>query len=602
MTDAVLEPARAGTLRVYGAAMFVAGLAYLGFELWFNLRLVEIAGDKAALDELHTIETIGRILSGVGLALTLLKTQWIKKFLPALDPLADAHRNMRLLALAGVVVASIVAMVTIQKSILSSIADGYTAEERQRAAALVAVARATAEERIELVGVEGMNRSELLTYRALLPFLQDGVTAGEAARQNEIAIRIEIERQMRIDTPEAKRRLYAEFVAGSQELGSRYREYQGGQDRLPAAQVEIRNRAYAQYVEATNKFYANETALEPLQNQKWAEYRQALNEKRVAYPIADPRVCKRVRDEVLKKLPTIPLDWDCRNRDRFDTAVEEIFQRDMNAKWQAEIRKAGIVGVPPGLSRDEFFRNESVRRKIAAENAKVENQVRQETRKGAGFELPMGLSYPAFVAHPSVAATIEKRSPEAWRLFVAAGYKGFPLDIPNAEAFERKIIRPAFENALKSDSATNARIQAGLAPAESYGPDGENAAIGRRAVDAMVGPPIALFCSLLFFILNLRSLLAPVLSGLMGMISPRLGVVGSLASIGIVAGLLAAPLSMRNQVVENANFQTRLAQKESLARGAIFWLAHAEPLIHGMFNREAELRFAEPVQVRGLKN
>ena len=55
--------------------LFVALLTaiYLCFELAFNARLLDVVGGAASNEQIHSIETFGRALSGVAVALLVLQ-------------------------------------------------------------------------------------------------------------------------------------------------------------------------------------------------------------------------------------------------------------------------------------------------------------------------------------------------------------------------------------------------------------------------------------------------------------------------------------------------------------------------------------------------
>jgi hypothetical protein len=431
---------------------FIAAVAYLIAEFAFNIALLETAGNASSMDRIHTVETIGRILSGLGLSVVVLKLLVARRPEFSLGPIPELARTQSRIVF-GVVAVSVAFMYTLQTLLIGWIVSTYEPVDRQRAASFVFTAQALAGGKIDLAVPPTLDSSERLVLHALLPFMQDGTNAERARAVNRAAVVREIDENLKLATPVQRRELYEAYVKAFADV----------------------QRSFAEYRDASNRANARLTpaALRVEQDNAWGRYVGALRERRYSLPV-NRQVCEHregARVQLRRDIPTIPGNWDCNDRETFDRAVARHITSQVNAQWRSEMQRR------------------------------------------VGGEISRGLPIDRFVSTVEISGRLQREMPGAMELFRMAGYRHFPLDIRDGPDFVRKVIEPARAEALRKPEGQEALARAGIAEIDDYAPDGAFAEAGSDAVRALVAPPIALAFSLFFFLVNLSGLAAGFLPG-----------------------------------------------------------------------------------------
>jgi hypothetical protein len=130
------------------------------------------------------------------------------------------------------------------------------------------------------------------------------------------------------------------------------------------------------------------------------------------------------------------------------------------------------------LSDEEVFRAAVARR---VEDAK---RGRSNSVQYRGKQIPLGLAWPAFFAHPVVQGDLHEKLKLPRRVVLKPAYS-------SGDDFERTVFDPMVEELARGKIATYD------APVESFADGAKNAAEGREMARAAIVPPLALFFSLL---------------------------------------------------------------------------------------------------------
>lgn len=143
--------------------LFWLTLVYLIVELSFSAKLLDVAGGVSTQSDIDSIEIYGRILSGVALSLAALhffwKREWTSMYLTSI----------------GIVLISIIAMYSVQESIVSWLIGKLDGEQRKQAAVLAIAAPQISSGTVIIEGLEfgedGPNSASAKSFIALFPAL-----------------------------------------------------------------------------------------------------------------------------------------------------------------------------------------------------------------------------------------------------------------------------------------------------------------------------------------------------------------------------------------------------------------------------------------------
>lgn len=196
------------------------------------------------------------------------------------------------------------------------------------------------------------------------------------------------------------------------------------------------------------------------------------------------------------------------------------------------------------------------------------------TRATLGEPFPPNLSFADFVRHPSIQAR--------WRRELQLPID-VPLNVMGFDDYQRVVYGPLVRHMVTQRSAEL------TAKSEAYSGNGAQAELGRRSVEALIVPPIALFFSLagalthLFKVSRYLTILRwPVLR---------------FRTVGLIAGLIgiaAIPLVAKNDLTRSRAYSYLEAQTEAdLGKPAALaarWIVQAQPYFYPV--NEAVRRFA----------
>lgn len=208
-------------------------------------------------------------------------------------------------------------------------------------------------------------------------------------------------------------------------------------------------------------------------------------------------------------------------------------------------------------------------------NAAVAQRVRQDADKAwrdgmaarGGSSLPRGLSQAAFFSRPEIQ--------EKWREQI--GLTTAPVLDPRMTYADW--LRNVWE--VERRARLDAAVAAVMGNPEDYADGGRFEAEGRRAVEAVVVPPIAL----VFSLLGAASHISKIVAAIVALTLPRFAPWGSLAAFAATfLGVVAVPTSSSNAVAESA-FYAGMEREARMGWGdapttLMRWVVLAQPMAY----------------------
>lgn len=350
-------------------AVFALTILYLLFELAFNARLLDVVGGTASPEEVEHIETYGRTLSGIAVALFVLQ-----KLL---------QRNVGAIKIAIAVGVTIVGVYWVIAEGVDRYVAHRDAEFRRMAGNTVLVQRGLVEGKLILAGMEnepGMyGKPAGKAFLALFPLMAVYVDGLE-----------EKTRQIKTDLIEDE---VARQAGGKKGYFKSYKE----------AMDEVRK----QYTSYARIPVASDSDLEARQDEAWADYQASLA-KHNWTPESVPGIATRrvVRTVQAKGIP-VPNSWDPADEYTFRKSVERRYTAKMGKAARGV--KVGRYTIPPGLSYEGFVAHPAIQETLR-EKLKLPSHVRVASVYRSDAEFDRGL-YRPFLQHNGKAALKKYEAP-----------------------------------------------------------------------------------------------------------------------------------------------------------------------------------------------
>ncbi|MDN3920047.1 hypothetical protein [Roseateles violae] len=335
-------------------------LVYLGFELAFNIRLVDVAGGLPGRNEIDDLELQGRLLSATGASLlTLRLLAWLFARLPVTRP--------RLGALAGALCIAVLVFFG-QKAAVDYLANSASPTEKRRAALAVLLAK-------------GMKHCV-----AGIPELDLDCKAASAAEGKTFFVVLPAIAYASGSLTDSLNPKAAELVTTVvlAEAGSPERAYN---ERYVYSVNQLRDRFNRDYLAASRTLSGlpGDDA-----DRSWNDYLQEINKHPFTPATATDMQRRRVIEALRKRGVDVPDHWRLDDRETFvDSLPQGRALRQFRARADAIL--GGRTSIAPGLDWALF-----------SSHADVQGFVkRQIASGGSGFELPAGpidltLSFNAF--------------------------------------------------------------------------------------------------------------------------------------------------------------------------------------------------------------
>ena len=230
--------------------------------------------------------------------------------------------------------------------------------------------------------------------------------------------------------------------------------------------------------------------------------------------------------------------------------IHTLHKRGVNVpeNWRLDDREGFMDALPGNESRQRY-------------------SARMKEIFGPDTTMEPGLSWEAFSNH----ADVQKRV----RTKFAATYPDIPLTIKKiplgagVPEFNQVVYRPLIDR-LVQRQITRLRLSV-----YSYEQGQDNYELGRRAMRAVMAPPIALSFSLFFGLVNLAGLFSAFLPG-----SP---IFRGVAKVVFLGAVVLTPLSVSNQISNSkpyCNLENTLRGQNRAAAVALGWLIHAQPVYY----------------------
>jgi hypothetical protein len=187
---------------------------------------------------------------------------------------------------------------------------------------------------------------------------------------------------------------------------------------------------------------------------------------------------------------------------------------------------------------DEAIFNEAVAKKVEGKTGAKGTGINYK-----GKQIPYGLSWPEFFAHPAVQGELRSRMGLPTQVVLLHGY-------PNGREFERRVFEPMV------DKQARKQLEMFDAPVEAFADDGKYADEGRSMARAAIVAPLALFFSLLGALGHLGKFSYLFLKTSLWRVLPKHKNLGCALLLGVLAVLPTAGVVLRN--LDNPVTQSRL--------------------------------------------
>lgn len=319
-------------------AMLAATAVYLAIELPFATALVDLFRSSPTADDIHRMETTGRVVSGLALALVawgIFLPKWIREA-PAVAVV------LRMTLVAGICV---VAMCIGQKTLLDWIVESSTPESRQSAVRAMIVKDSVGK------GVDG----DTAAGASLL-----GLSGFMAWSDSDNLIRMAKSREATAN--------YA--LAGVPDADRFWRE--AYRPLLQAMQE-----GYPGYVKGVKSWGEARAQAGQEVVRAWNSYQFDLR-KRVRGPLT-AETAQQVRRHLRQKGIYVRNDWHPMDRAGFEAAAFEKFMSDADYRFDAEANRLLGTGprLPKNLARfEDFWNSEAVQARIRARLGQAESKER----------------------------------------------------------------------------------------------------------------------------------------------------------------------------------------------------------------------------------
>lgn len=590
--------------------LFVLNIAYLIYELAFNSRLVDASVARLSSFDIRALELEGRILSGIGLSLLLLR----------LITLKNKQTKMFIKQVALAIAIGFPVMFFGQRVLVDVLIDRTSAEQRMDAQHLLLMKRGLATNSLQLEDIafdeedlDSPHTRSFLSVLGLMTFVSPAFVDELKAEADRII--------HQVATNEA-----------SKELPESYQAYETLQDSI--------RRAWEAYTTVSDNYWAAQQEISTHAEQAWREVqegllsqwqdsqvegseeaftRQVLTLQRslVTYFRARQR-CEegRFRDECIVRVEEIyreevvdnlgqyiaPTDWcyapqvvtqNVRRGNRFVTEQRTVQRCEDLSYEHLNEKLATALGAPASygqfVASEEVaanVREEMLARDIAlpgewrandrdlfletliAEQAhEIGQHAEQLMQQELGVSLPLDLDADAFIASQPIQDQLhEALQPRDEQMVIALNL--------TPEQFRDQILLPsylAYADAERQRLYADAQLLANGQPREEE---------GKQYVRALIVPPIAMGFSLFFALVNAIGLAAsvPVLMGFKRRWLPHLIKVGGLLFVVTIPMLSSAAVT---QTPTYRYFNDEF-QRSMTTGGALFatWVINTQPVVY----------------------
>jgi len=605
----VINPFGKG-LRAWLLVLFVLNLIYLVYELAFNSRLVDAAVASLTRSQVLALELEGRILSGIGLSLLLLRLIKVQG-----RPLLRSAGAIGLAIAIGFPL-----MFYGQRILVDTLVDRTSAEQRMDAQHLLLLKRGLANNALQLDGIpfddadlDSAHTRSFLSVLGLMTFVSPEFIDSLKTEADRIIDQVVVNEATRA-LPEH----YEEYRQLQTSLQQAWRDYEQVSDEYWHAQADLSAEAEARWHELQAGLMAEWQALAGERNEQ-AFTRQVLTLQRSlsSYFQARERCDNgRFRDECIIRIEDIyrdevtrnlgryvaPHDWchepeivtnTVQRRGRFVTERQEI-QRCHDLDFDHLAGKLTAI-TQQAMTYEQFLASDAVaaeaRDALAEEGLTLPAGWRPSDRDAfldavisepmqalgqraddamqeqLGATLPLDLSAESFLASQPVQDRLhEALRPRDRQMLIS-------LDL-DPEAFRDAILTPHYQALAAQERArlfADAQALANGAPREEE---------GKQYVRALIVPPIAMGFSLFFALVNAIGLAAslPALLGSRRRWPPHLIKV---TGLGLV---LALPMANSAAVVKTETYRYFAGEAERALSplGSLFatWVINTEPVVY----------------------
>lgn len=511
--------------------LLVVEIVYVLAEFAFNAALLNAAGGLVSdNDVLDQIETVGRLLSGVGLGI-LLYGLVIRRWL------SEETLGKGLFALGASLAASIPTMYFGQEYLVEKyLIDGTNGFQREYAESLLLMKKGLHNGVLQIKNVplsqgESAAPSDLAfmsVMGAVMMGIPDYAKVLQANEQN-IARRLN-----HVSSREILDEIYPEYSQAGIELKESYADYNQASQEFA---VEFRR--------STPKINLLWQKIDRDTRQQWSRYQQFRRQNASMSPITffttfnytpyikslseyrgDSFTIKRLNTQLLNRHGLeLTSGWNG-TREHF---FEKIRKEGVKS-WQQQMNSRGLNGLPPGLSLQDFMKSSAIQ---------------------ASLRNKMGEHY-----LPSLRPGLSR------------------------EQLLAQVVIPDNQKKIEQWIKDAKNRQTDLADG------GQREEEGRTFVRALIVPPIALILSLFFSLLTLAKLPLRTL-GLIdhhrgGIPVPRM--IGMTILGAMVAAILAGPMLRQDTIVMKSEIYEMMEKKVTdimpLGDQCIAWLIKGEPLIY----------------------
>lgn len=338
--------------------LIILGIIYLASEFVFNASLLDLLSRNFGPSELHEYEVMGKLISGVGLWLTLMKLA---------SYAGEKISKVGLIVLTPILLGiSLFTMANVQDAIATHLADNSTAEERKAAYALSYIMPSIISGDTVVAGfdlsIQDYKTAEGKTYLALLPAF--GISSPNASEVFALAARKSIETSAHSHLQEGADAAWTSYSNARENLRLKYNN---------------------EYLSASQEF-TNKTTHKPDPQEAWGWYIAKMDEKHINI---DEEQSERTRKAIIyaikKKGILLPSNWMINDKETFIKAVS----LEVSPKKFADAisKKLGRkMSLPPNLSWDEFVFHKD-----------IQNILKEQLNMASYGVVPINLTKPEFV-------------------------------------------------------------------------------------------------------------------------------------------------------------------------------------------------------------
>lgn len=495
---AAIFGARTHTPRYFLVILYLT-ILYLAVELMFSAHLLDVAGGRVSQETLDATEHLGRIISGIAVALALCGS--------VLCPYLYRRGLSTAVAVRRCLLLSLPVIVTVywgEKALTDYLVAQSDGLERRNAALLSVASHQLRRDKLEIRGIqlgpdilataEGKAFVALFSpFVASLPDVDDMVL-----RQGEALVR-----QMFMDELGTPQAMYTgPYKASQSALHDRFLAYAREANRC----IEVLQKADSKAEEA------------------WQQYVRKLRRYWRSPASVPTRYHDRIRRDLRSEGIEVPDDWRPGDKAGFYRAHHASLQAEVDRQWREGQRKAGFDAEPLPLTLTDFSR--------FAAHPVIQKQWREKMKLPEHVKLTPGLSF---------------------------------------GDFERQVYEPLLHHLAKE------KLQELRELPEAFADGGPQAESGRRAMEGIIVPPLALFFSLLGGMLHLCKLSYYLLR----MCLPYRRIF--LCNLLVFGGLLAVPPVFPGDITRSVVYErveSRAADIRPVWTHGIRWIIQAQRIIY----------------------